>query len=280
MLPLKQIWTTVGVVITILACLGVGAIGYFSTQKICQFLDSAAISPQCSNESEFGTLPPTIVEIPEQTFVEEILGVQDFIGARGQYVTTYKVQNDVYTRWIDSVKLQNKAIDESTSVQNIWNSMVSLWSTLLKSVGGDAIDVHLEGEVLMAFDVSKLEPGKTVVVTGKHVTITLDGPYILTTHIYESKRQTVREQALWLAVQNDETVELEARKQQDAELIKVACDPNAKTKDGKSVASIQKIAKEQVSSFLKRFIGAFHPDYVVDIEFQNESCTVDTVKNE
>ena len=275
MLPLKQIWTTVGVIFTILLCLGLGGVGYIATKKICQSIEN--VMP-CAVSSEEARVPIQPTSIPDETFVKQILGVKDFVGARGQYVTTYVVPNDVYKDWVQHDASQQQLPSNSSDFTKIWGQITGLYYSLAKSFSGDKVEVHLEGEVLMAFDLSKLVAGDTLVVQGRHVTITLDGPYVYTTHIYESRREEYQEQALWLAIWNDAEVQKKARLQQDAELVKVACDKNAKTKDGRIAGSIQNVAKAQVKAFLENFLGSVNPDYVIEVKFQNESCTVNTIR--
>lgn len=274
MLPLKQIWATVGVVATILLCLGLGAVGYFSTQIICQSIEQLY---ECTPNTGSRPLPPAPKLISDESFVLDIRGVKEFVGARGQYVTTFEVPNAEYKAWVESNKTLEMQSPSSVSMKRVWEQIINLYLGGVKTLKGDNVRVHLEGEVLMAFNLDKLEAGKTVVVEGKHVTVTLDGPYVMTTHIYESRRAEVEEQALWLSIWNNKDVQEEARKQQDAELVKYACSKDAKTSDDKYVGSIQQVAKDQATTFLKTFLKALHPDYVVDVNFQNESCSVDTI---
>lgn len=274
MIPLKQIWSTFGVIATILLCLGLGAVGYVSTQAICEKIASVYA---CTAGTSNRPLPPAPVIIPDETFILEIRGVKEFVGARGQYVTTFDVPNDVYKKWLESNATLETQSSNSVDLKSIWEQLVNYYRSFVKYFKGDNVRVHLEGEVLMAFDLDKLKAGETLVVEGKHVTITLDGPYVMTTHIYESRRQEVEEQALWLSIWNNNETQQAARERQDEELVKYACSKDAKTADGEDVGSIEQVAKDKVEAFMKSFLKAIHPDYVVDVNFQNGSCTVDTI---
>jgi len=251
MLYLKQIWVTVGVVGMFVVCAFVGVQAYFATEWLCT---KVAVVWTCEPSEEKITI------IDGKNVVKQVLAVQEFVGARGTYVTPFQVQNAAYQEWVKTSKDTDK------------NFIEKWWATAKKDAVGDAVTVSVEGEVFASFDFGQLKDNDTIVVLDKNITVTLDGPHILTTHVFEKRRLESQEQGYWLLLSNNKEIEQEARAAQDKKLVQEACNPEATFANGIRAKPIHEVAETSAREFLTTYMSNLYPNATITVNFRNPSC--------
>lgn len=251
MLYLKQIWVTVSVVCVLIVCAVIGVQAYFATEWLCT---KAAVVWTCEQTEEKVTI------IDGKNVVKQVLAVQEFVGARGTYVTPYTVSNAAYNEWLATSSDADKTIIEK------W------WASAKKDAIGDSVSVSVEGEVFASFDFGQLKDKDTIQVFDQNITITLNGPHILTTHVFEKRRMETQDQGYWLMLNNNKEIEQVARFDQDKHLVQEACNPEATFADGIRAKPIHEVAETSARDFLTTYMRTLYPNATVTVKFQNPSC--------
>ena len=249
--------------------IGLMVLGAFAYVKGCAVVGDFMGGALVSVIDEYGITCPnweqsvTITPLTEEQLVIELSQMSELVAAHGVYKAPYTVSNEQAQAWKKLAEADGRNFEK-------------FWAWLGKNIKGDEVTVDVTGDVYSSveFDFDKRS---AVTISGKQINVVLQGPHILNTHVDQTSLKSEEQQGFFTWITQDNRTKDSAMADIDKALVSMACNPTVKTDiQGMPVRRINDIAKESATKVVTTIMKIAHPDYTVNVSFENETCKVPT----